>query len=66
MKHSKNLQDLRTKSADELRKAAADLKEKLRVARLDIATGKSKNGASVAKLKREIARVLTVANEPRA
>lgn len=66
MKYSKNLADLRTKSAGDLQKVVTDLKEKLRLVRLDIATGKSKNGAAVEKLKREIARALTVANEPRA
>lgn len=66
MKHSKTLIDHRTRSKEELRKSADELREKLRLARLDIATGKSKNGAAIAKLKREIARVLTVANEPRA
>lgn len=66
MKHSKNIADYRAKSANELVKVVADLKEQLRLTRLDIATGKSKNGAAVAKLKRDIARALTVANEPRA
>lgn len=66
MKYTKNLNDLRTKSSDDLKKVVVDLKEKLRVTRLDIMTGKSKNGAAVSKLKREIARALTVANEPRA
>lgn len=66
MKFSKNLSDMRTKSADELKKIVSDLREQLRLVRLDLMTGKSKNGAAVAKIKREIARVLTVANEPRA
>ncbi len=66
MKHSKTIADYRTKSAGELAKVVADLKEKLRVTRLDIMTGKSKNGAAVAKIKRDIARALTVAREPRA
>lgn len=66
MKTAKTLADLRTKSADELEKLASKLREDLRAARLDIMTGKSKNGAAVAKIKRDIARVLTVRNEPRA
>lgn len=66
MKQTKNLTDLRTKSAAELQKLASDLREKLRVTRLDILTGKSKNGAAISKVKRDLARVLTVANEPRA
>ena len=66
MKYTKNLADYRTKSATELQKLAGELREQLRVARLDIMSGKSKNGAAVSKLKREIARLLTVSNEPRA
>lgn len=66
MKTAKTLSDLRTKSADELAKLAGKLREDLRATRLDIMTGKSKNGAAVAKIKRDIARVLTVQNEPRA
>lgn len=66
MKYTKNLAILRTKSSVELEKVVGELKEKLRVERLDIMTGKSKNGSAIGKLKREIARVLTVAKEPRA
>lgn len=63
MKSTKFLSDIRGKSAVELRKLAAELNEKLRMTRLDIMTGKSKNGAAVKKLKREIARILTVTRE---
>jgi len=63
MKTTKFLSDIRGKSAEELRKLAADLAEKLRTTRLDIMTGKSKNVAAVRRLKREIARTRTVARE---
>jgi ribosomal protein L29 len=66
MKYTKTLEELRTKSASDLQKVVVDLKEDLRKTRLDIMTGKSKNGAAISKLRKQIARVLTVANEKKA
>ncbi len=63
MKTKKFLAETRGKSAAELAKLASDLREQLRTTRLDISTGKSKNGAAVKKLRKEVARVLTIARE---
>lgn len=63
MKSTSFLTDIRGKSAEELRKLAAELKERLRATRLEVISGKSKNGAAVKKLRKEIARVLTVSGE---
>ncbi len=66
MKTTKQITEFRSKSAADLQKIVADLKEDLRKTRLDIMTGKSKNGAAVSKIRKEIARALTVAQEIKA
>ncbi len=55
-----NLTELRQKSKDELQKTLQDLQEKLRQLRFDLAAGKVKNVREIRKIKKEIARILTL------
>jgi large subunit ribosomal protein L29 len=64
MKTKKFITETRGKSAAELAKLATELREKLRATRLDIVTGKSKNVSSVRKVRKDLARVLSISKEP--
>jgi large subunit ribosomal protein L29 len=53
-------QELRQKSKPQLQKALSDNQEKLRQLRFDLAAGKVKNVKEVRKVKKDIARILTL------
>ncbi len=57
------IKELRQKSKDELEKNLRDDQEKLRQLRFDLASGKVKNVKDFSKLKKEIARILTIIRE---
>ena len=52
--------ELRQKSESELQKILSDDREKLRQLRFDLAAGKVKNVREVRKIKKDIARILTM------
>ena len=52
--------ELRQKSKPELQKILSDYQEKLRQLRFDLAAGKVKNVREVRKIKKDIARILTL------
>jgi len=54
------LNELRQKSKTELQKMLQDSRERLRQLRFDLAAGKVKNVREVRKIKKEIARILTL------
>ncbi|XOB40419.1 MAG: 50S ribosomal protein L29 [Candidatus Nealsonbacteria bacterium] len=54
---------LRKKSKSDLKKILQDSRERLRVLRFDLAEGKVKNIREVRKVKRGIARILTLLKE---
>lgn len=54
---------LRKKSKSDLKKILQDSRERLRVLRFDLAEGKIKNIREVRKVKRGIARILTLLKE---
>ena len=55
-----NLAELRQKSKAELEKMLQDSQERLRQLRFDLAAGKIKNVREIRKIKKEIARMLTL------
>lgn len=54
------IQELRQKPKGELHKILQDNREKLRQLRFDLVSGKIKNVREVRKVKKEIARILTL------
>ena len=52
--------ELRQKSKPELQKLLQDLRERLRQLRFDLAAGKVKNVREIRKIKKDIARMLTL------
>ena len=52
--------ELRQKSKSELQKLLQDLQEKLRQLRFGLASGKVKNVREIRKIKKDIARILTI------
>ncbi len=58
-----DLTELRQKSKNELKKTLQDSQERLRQLRFDLAAGKIKNVREIRKIKKEIARILTLLNE---
>ena len=52
--------ELQQKSKSELQKILSDNREKLRQLRFDLAAGKVKNVREVRKVKKDIARILTI------
>lgn len=52
--------ELRQKSKGELQKLVNDYRERLRVLRFDLASGKVKNVREIRQLKKDIARILTL------
>jgi large subunit ribosomal protein L29 len=55
--------ELRKRSKEELEKILRDEREKLRQLRFDLSSGKVKNVREIGKLKKEIARILTIIRE---
>jgi len=55
--------ELRQKSKEELQKLLQDLREKLRQLRFDLVSGKVKNVREIRKIKKDIARTLTLLKE---
>lgn len=58
-----DLAKLKNRSAEELRKEVAEVKEKLWELRREIASGKVKNTKARTALRRDIARMLTLARQ---
>jgi len=54
------IQELRQKSKTELQKMLQDSRERLRQLRFDLTAGKVKNVREIRKIKKEIARILTL------
>jgi len=54
------ISELRQKSKTELEKFLIDNREKLRQSRFNLASGKVKNVREIRKIKKEIARILTI------
>jgi len=52
--------ELRQKAKGELEKILADSRERLRQLRFDLAAGKVKNVREIRKIKKDIARILTI------
>lgn len=55
--------ELRQKSKAELEKILKESNEKLRQLRFDLVSGKIKNVREIRKIKKEIARILTILNQ---
>jgi large subunit ribosomal protein L29 len=55
--------ELRQKSKPELQKLLQDNRERLRQLKFDLASGKVKNVREIRKIKKTIARILTLLNE---
>lgn len=58
-----NLQELRNKPLAELEKFIKDGREKVRSMKFDLAAGKVKNVKELKKIKKEVARILTIIKE---
>jgi len=56
--------ELRQKSKEELEKSLQDSREKLRQLRFDLSAGKVKNVREIRRIKKEIARILTILKQP--
>ncbi len=54
------INELRQKSREELEKSLQDSREKLRQLRFDLSAGKVKNVREIRRIKKEIARILTM------
>jgi large subunit ribosomal protein L29 len=57
------IKELRQKSKDDLNKILQDDREKVRQIRFDMSSGKVKNVREINKIKKDIARILTILNE---
>ena len=55
--------EFRQRSKEELKEALKDLKKKLEGLRFDLVSGKVKNVSEVRKIKKDIARILTILKE---
>jgi len=55
--------ELRKKTDTELRKTLTENRERLRTLRFDLASGKVKNVREIRKIKKDIARILTLLNK---
>ena len=55
--------ELKTKPKEDLHKLLQDNREKLRLLRFDLASGKVKNVREIRGIKKDIARVLTLLNQ---
>ncbi|KKR10213.1 MAG: 50S ribosomal protein L29 [Parcubacteria group bacterium GW2011_GWA2_39_18] len=56
------IKELQNKNESELKKTLFDLREELRVVRFNLSYGQVSNVAKIKKIKKDIARVLTVLN----
>jgi len=54
------ISELRKKSEEEMQKILKDDREKLKQLRFDLAAGKVKNVREIRKIKKEVARILTL------
>ena len=54
------LEELRKKTKEEIRNVLHDNQEKLKQLRFDLAAGKVKNVREIRRIKKEIARILTI------
>ena len=61
----KAVKDLRKKSESQLQKRADTLRQKIASARVDAISSDEKNTKAMRNMRRELARVLTILNEPR-
>jgi len=59
------VKELRQKSKDDLNKILQQEREKMRQIRFDMSSGKVKNVREINKIKKDIARILTILNEQR-
>ncbi len=59
------INQLRQKSKSELQKMLAELREKLREMKFNLASGKVKKISEIRELRKDIARILTILNEKR-
>ncbi|MGC9049189.1 MAG: 50S ribosomal protein L29 [Patescibacteria group bacterium] len=57
------ISELRNKSEDELKRLLTELREGLRQTRFDIQLKQSKNVREIRKIKKDIAKILTLLNE---
>lgn len=57
------IQQLKTKPLPELKKQLEERREKLRTLQFDLAQGKVKNVSEIKKIKKIIARILTIINK---
>lgn len=57
------LQQLKSRSHEELQKELTDYNEKLRNLKFDLAAGKVKNVREIRAIKKIIARIITIVNE---
>jgi len=57
------IEELRQKNKTELQKLLQDNRARLRQLRFDLAAGKVKNVREIRKIKKEIARILTLLNQ---
>ncbi len=55
--------ELRKKTKNELNKLLTERRERLRVLRFDLASGRVKNVKEISQLKREVARIITLLKE---
>ena len=58
-----NIKELKQKTEPELKKILRDNKEKLRELRFNLAAGKIKNVREIRKIKKEIARIITILSQ---
>jgi ribosomal protein L29 len=63
MKTKQFLQDARAKSQDERNALILELREKFRVANIEVKSGKTKNPAPARELKKNIARLMSVSTQ---
>lgn len=59
----KQIQEIKNKSADELKKDLIDHRDKIRKLKFDLAQGKVKNSREIGEIKKTIARILTLLNK---
>ena len=59
----KDLEQLKTKPAEELKKMVAEYRDRLWTLKTDLASGKIKNVKEMKKIKKDIARLLTLINQ---
>ena len=56
----RKVDELRKRSKEELQRMVKESRERLRILRFDLASGKVKNVREVRKVKKDIARILTI------